>query len=716
MTGGHQARAGIVAPSTTRSSWGCVDGNEAAARVAYALSEVIAIYPITPASTMGELADAWSASGRPNLWGTVPEVIEMQSEAGAAGVVHGAVQKGALSSTFTASQGLLLMLPNMFKIAGELTPAVIHVAARTVATHALSIFGDQSDVMAARTTGFAILASASVQEAQDLALVAHASTLASRVPFLHFFDGFRTSHEIDKVELLADDDIRALIDEQWIRDHRARGLSPDRPVLRGSAQNPDVFFQAREAANSYHLAVPDVVQRTMDALAARVGRQYHLVDYVGAPDARHVVVMMGSGAGAAEETVEELTARGERVGLIKVRLYRPFPGDALLAALPPTVESIAVLDRTKEPGAPGEPLYQDVVTALAEHMEAGTAAFESRPRVVGGRYGLSSKEFTPAMVKGIFDELAKERSRNHFTIGIVDDVTHTSLDYDRSFSTEGPETVRAVFYGLGSDGTVGANKMSVKTIGEGTDLFVQGYFVIDSKKSGSLTTSHLRFSPRPIRSTYLIDQASYVACHQFSLLDRQDVLKVAAPGATFLLNSPHPPEQVWDHLPAEVQQAIIDKNLDFWVIDAYKVAREAGTGLRINTVTQPCFFLLSGVMPREEALTALKKQVEKAYGKRGEEVVQRNFAAIDAAAEALHHVKVPADVSAQRRRPAVVPPEAPDFVQRVTARLLAGEGDLLPVSALPVDGTFPTGTSKWEKRSIAQEIPIWDPSICIDCG
>jgi pyruvate-ferredoxin/flavodoxin oxidoreductase len=713
----EQAAAGGLTPAAKAGpEWACLDGNEAAARVAHALSEVIAIYPITPASAMGELADAWSASGRPNLWGTVPEVIEMQSEAGAAGVVHGAVQKGALASTFTASQGLLLMLPNMFKIAGELSPAVIHVAARTIATHALSIFGDHSDVMAARTTGFAMLASASVQEAQDLALVAHAATLSSRVPFLHFFDGFRTSHEIDKIELLSDDDIRALIDEQWIRDHRARGLSPDRPVLRGSAQNPDVFFQAREAANPFTDAVPDVVQRTMDALAARVGRRYHLVDYVGSPDADRVIVVMGSGAGAVEETVEKLTGRGERVGLVKVRLFRPFPGDALLAALPPTVQSIAVLDRTKEPGAPGEPLYQDVVTSLAEHIDAGRAAFEERPRVVGGRFGLSSKEFTPAMVKGIFDELATKRPKNHFTVGIVDDVGHTSLEPDPSFSTEGDDTVRAVFYGLGSDGTVGANKMSVRTVGEGTDLFVQGYFVIDSKKSGSVTVSHLRFSPKPINSTYLIQQAGYVACHQFGLLERMDVLKVAAPGATFLLNSPYGPDEVWDHLPAEVQETIIEKHLDLRVIDAYKVAREAGTGLRINTVVQPCFFILSGVMPREEALAALKRQIEKTYGKRGEIVVQRNFAAVDAAAGALHQVNLPTSVtSAHHRRPAV-PAEAPDFIQRVTARLLAGEGDLLPVSALPVDGTFPTGTAKWEKRAIAQEIPIWDPSICIDCG
>jgi pyruvate-ferredoxin/flavodoxin oxidoreductase len=695
--------------------WACVDGNEAAALVAHKLSEVMAIYPITPASQMGELADAWSAAGRPNLWGTVPEVIEMQSEAGAAGVVHGAVQRGALASTFTASQGLLLMLPNMFKIAGELSPAVIHVAARTVATHALSIFGDHSDVMAVRSAGFAMLASSSVQEAHDLALVAHAATLESRVPFLHFFDGFRTSHEVNKIRLLSDEDLLAMIDEEAIRAHRARALSPDRPVLRGSAQNPDVFFQAREAANPFYLSLPDIVQRKMDELASRVGRSYHLVDYVGAPDALQVIVLMGSGAGAVEEAVEALGARGERVGLLKTRLFRPFPADALIAALPPSVQAIGVLDRTKEPGAVGEPLYQEVLTALIEQAQAGTAAFEQAPRVVGGRYGLASKEFTPAMAKAVFDELAVERPRNHFTVGINDDVTHTSLAVDRSFATEG-EGVRAVFYGLGSDGTVSASKSSVKIIGGETDLFAQGYFVYDSKKSGSLTVSHLRAGPHPIRSTYLIDRATFVACHQFSFLDRVDVLKLAEPGATFLLNSPYGPDHVWGHLPEEVQRDVIDKGLDLWVIDAYAVAKEAGMGLRINTVMQPCFFLLSGVLPEEEALAAIKRSIEKSYGKRGEAVVSRNFAAVDLALAALHRVEIPKDVTATKRRRPSVPSAAPDFVQRVTARMLEGEGDLLPVSALPVDGTFPTDTARWENRTIALDIPIWDPSICIDCG
>jgi pyruvate-ferredoxin/flavodoxin oxidoreductase len=692
-----------------------VDGNEAAAAVAFKLSEVIAIYPITPASAMGELADAWAAAGRPNLWGTVPEVIEMQSEAGAAGAVHGAVQKGALATTFTASQGLLLMLPNMFKIAGELTPAVIHVAARTVATHALSIFGDHSDVMAARTTGWAMLASSSVQEAQDLALVAHASTLTSRVPFLHFFDGFRTSHEVDKIVALDDEDLTALVDFEAVRAHRFRGLSPDRPVLRGSAQNPDVFFQAREASNPFHLSVPDIVQGAMDRVAQRTGRVYHLVDYAGAADAERVVVLMGSGTGAAREAAEAMAADGARVGVLTVRLFRPFPAEALVAALPSSVRTIAVLDRTKEPGAVGEPLYQDVVTALEEQIAAGTASFAERPRVIGGRYGLSSKEFTPAMAAAVFRATDDEAQKTHFTVGIVDDVTHLSLDVDPAFSTD-RAPVRAVFYGLGSDGTVSATRTTTKIVGEQTDLHVQGYFVLDSKKSGSVTVSHLRVGPDPIRSTYLIEQASFVACHQFSFLERLDVLKLAEPGATFLLNSPYGPEDVWGHLPAEVQQAIVDRGLDLWVIDAYRVAREAGMGLRINTVMQPCFFKLSGVLPPDEAIGHIKEWVTKTYGKRGRTVVERNFAAIDAALGALHRVEVPAAVTATHHRRPSVPAEAPDFVQRVTARMLAGEGDLLPVSALPVDGTFPTGTAKWEKRTIALEIPIWDPSICIDCA
>jgi pyruvate-ferredoxin/flavodoxin oxidoreductase len=697
----------------TTDGWVCVDGNEAAARVAHRLSEVVAIYPITPASPMGELADTWSAAGRPNLWGQVPEVVELQSEAGAAGVLHGAVLKGALATTFTASQGLLLMLPNMFKIAGELTPTVIHVAARTVATHALSIFGDHSDVMAARPTGWAMLAAGSVQEAHDLALVAHASALAARVPFLHFFDGFRTSHEVAKIQALSDEDLRALVDDADVAAHRERGLSPDRPQLRGSAQNPDVFFQAREASNPFYAAVPGIVLAKLDELAARTGRRYGLVDYAGAPDAERVLVLMGSGVGAAAEAVDALVEAGEKVGLVTVRLYRPFPAEALAAALPATVRQVAVLDRTKEPGAAGEPLYQDVVCALAERAAAGGPAM---PLVVGGRYGLASKEFTPAMARAALDNLAAERPRNHFTVGIADDVSRTSLPVDTGFSTEDAAGLRAVFFGLGSDGTVGANKTSVKIVGEGTDLFAQGYFVYDSKKSGSVTVSHLRMGPRPIRSSYLIEQATFVACHQFHFLDRMEVLGRAAPGATFLLNSPWPADRVWEHLPNEVQREIIDKHLALWVVDAARVAREAGMGHRINTVMQPCFFALSGVLPRDQAVAAIKAWVEKAFSRRGEEVVARNFAAIDGALDALHRVEVPAEATSTRHRRPTVSEQAPDFVKRVTARMMEGNGDLLPVSALPVDGAFPTGTAKWEKRSLAAEIPIWDPSICIDCG
>jgi pyruvate-ferredoxin/flavodoxin oxidoreductase len=700
------------------TDWVCVDGNEAAARVAHRLSEVIAIYPITPASPMGELADSWSATGRPNLWGQIPEVVEMQSEAGAAGVLHGALLKGALATTFTASQGLLLMLPNMFKIAGELTPAVIHVAARTVATHALSIFGDHSDVMAARPTGWAMLASDSVQEAHDLALVAHAATLASRVPFVHFFDGFRTSHEVAKIRPLSDEDLAAVVGQEHVLAHRDRGLSPDRPRLRGSAQNPDVFFQAREACNPFYDAVPEIVQAAMDRLAERTGRQYRLVDYHGHPDAERVVVLMGSGATTAAEAVDALNAAGERVGVVTVRLYRPFPAEALGAALPATVRRVAVLDRTKEPGATGEPLYQDVTTAFAERAATtGTAP----PLVIGGRYGLASKEFTPAMVKAVLDELAgptgdERRPRNHFTVGIADDVSHTSLPVDTSFHTGDAEGLHAVFYGLGSDGTVSANKTAVKIIGEGTDLFAQGYFVYDSKKSGSVTVSHLRVSREPIRSAYLIEQANFVACHQFGFLERMDVLERAAPGATFLLNSPWPADEVWDRLPVEVQRDIVDKRLDVWVVDAARIAREAGLAHRINTVMQPCFFALAGVLPREQAIEAIKHWVSTAFSRRGEEVVARNFAAIDSAVATLERVHVPAEATATQHRRAAVAGDAPDFVQRVTARMLEGKGDLLPVSALPVDGAFPTDTARWEKRSLASEIPIWDPSICIDCG
>ena len=693
-----------------------IDGNEAAAYVAHKTNDVIAIYPITPASPMGELSDAWSASGRKNLWGEVPAVIEMQSEAGAAGAVHGSLQAGALTTTFTASQGLLLMIPNMFKIAGELLPAVIHIAARTVATHALSIFGDHSDVMAARSTGFAMLASSSVQEAHDLALIAHAATLESRIPFMHFFDGFRTSHEVNKIELLSDETIRALISDELVREFRSRRLSPDQPAIRGTAQNPDVFFQAREAANSYYDAVPDIVQAAMDKFAKLTGRAYRPFDYYGAPDAERVIVLMGSGVGAVEETVEALNRKGEKVGVVKVRLYRPFSTSGLIGALPATTKSIVVLDRTKEPGAPGEPLYQDVVTTIAEEQAAGRTAWDAFPRVIGGRYALSSKEFTPAMVAGIFAELEKPEPKNHFTIGIVDDVTHTSLTYDEEFSTESETGTRAVFYGLGADGTVGANKNSVKIIGENTPLFAQGHFVYDSKKSGAITVSHLRFGKEPIRSTYEIKSANFVACHQFNFLEKMDVLEKAQQGATFLLNSHYGPEEVWDHIPAGTQQQIISKGLQFYVVDGGKVAGEAGLAGRINTVLQTCFFALSGILPRDEAIGEIKEAIAKSYGKFGDSVLQKNYAAVDGALAALHKVDVPAAVTAKTNGHKLIPDYAPDFVQRVTGLMMEGKGDLLPVSALPVDGTFPTGTTRWEKRSIAEEIPIWDPDICIDCA
>ena len=689
-------------------SWACVDGNEAAALVAHAVSEVIAIYPITPASPMGEHADAWTAAGRQNLWGAVPEVVEMQSEAGAAGALHGAIQKGALATTFTASQGLLLMLPNMYKIAGELTPAVLHVAARTIATHALSIFGDHSDVMSARMTGWAMLSGTSVQEAQDMALVAHAATLRARVPFVHFFDGFRTSHEVNKIELLATEDIRALIDEDAVLAHRLRGLSPDHPVLRGSAQNPDVFFQAREACNLYHDAVPGIVQQVMDEFAARTGRAYRLVEYYGAPDAERVVVIMGSGFGAVSETVDELNRRGEKVGALNVRLYRPFPAQELLATLPESVTSIAVLDRCKEPGAPAEPLLLDVLTTLAE-------GGRQVPTMIGGRYGLSSKEFTPSMVKAVFDELTRPTPKKRFTVGIVDDVTHLSLTPDADFEVP-PAGVSAVFFGLGSDGTVGANKNSVKIIGEGTSDYSQGYFVYDSRKAGSVTTSHLRFGKEPIRSTYLIDAADFVAVHQFGLLEKMRVLELAKPGATFLLNSPYPADEVWGQLPVEVQEQVIDKKLRLFVIDANKVAKEVGLGSRINTVMQPCFFHLSGVLPTDEAIARIKDAVKKAYSKRGTAIVERNYAAIDKALAELTEVAVPDTADGDLHRLPPLPAAAPDFVKNVTAKMLAGEGDLLPVSALPVDGTWPTDTARWEKRAIALELPVWDESICTDCG
>ncbi len=703
-------------PTTALQVREVVDANEAVARVAHLLSEVIAIYPITPASAMGEYADEWSARGRTNLWGVVPEVMEMQSEAGAAATLHGAVLRGALATTFTASQGLLLMLPEMFKIAGELTPTVIHVAARSIATHALSIFGDHSDVMAARTTGFAMLSSPSVHDAADMAVIAHMATLSTRVPFLHFFDGFRTSHELNTVELPTREQIRSLIDDELVHAHRGRGLDPDRPMLRGSAQNPDVFFQAREACSPFHAAVPEAVQTAMDRFAAVTGRQYSLVEYHGAPDAERVIVLMGSGIGAVREAVDAINASGsgERVGVVGLRLYRPFPAAQLLAALPPSTRTVVVLDRTKEPGAPFEPLHLDVLAALW-HSENGHWAAGDKPRVIGGRYGLSSKEFTPAMVKAVFDEAASPLPRNPFTVGIHDDVSHTSLTWDPSWRTDTAK-VRAVFYGLGSDGTVGANKNTAKIIGANTDLHVQAYFVYDSKKSGSTTISHVRVDERPIDSTYLIDEATFVGIHQWNFFDRLDVLHLAAHGATVLLNSPYPVEQVWDRLPIEVQQQVVDNDLQLYAVNAAAVAREAGLGGRINTVMQACFFGLAGVLPTDEALRELKAAIEHSYGARGEAVVERNVAAVDKSLENLHRVPVGSMVTATTYRRPAVASDAPDFVQRVTARMLAGEGDLLPVSALPPDGAFVTGTAQYEKRTIATEIPIWEADLCIDCG
>jgi pyruvate-ferredoxin/flavodoxin oxidoreductase len=690
-----------------------LDGNEAAASVAYRLSEVVAIYPITPSSPMAEWADQWRSEGKKNIWGALPIVEELQSEGGAAGALHGALQAGAFATTFTASQGLLLMIPNMYKIAGELTPATMHVTARTLATHALSIFGDHSDVMACRSTGWAMLASNSVQEVADMALVAQIATLESRIPFIHFFDGFRTSHEVGKILPIEDETIRALLDDKYIIQFRQAALSPDRPIIRGTAQNPDVFFQAREACTPIHAAVPGIVQSVMNRFAAVTGRQYHLFDYVGAPDAERVIVIMGSGAEAAEEALDALNSKGEKLGLLKVRLYRPLDANALLAALPATVKSIAVLDRCKEPGAAGEPLYQDLVTILSEN--SATLPF-GKPTVIGGRYGLSSKEFTPAMVKGIYDELAKATPKNHFTIGIDDDISHTSLTYDPAFSTEDPKTVRALFYGLGSDGTVGANKNSIKIIGTETPNYAQGYFVYDSKKSGSMTTSHLRFGPKPIHSTYLITRASFIACHNFSFLEKMNVLEAAIPGAVFLLNSPYAAAEVWDKLPKTMQQEMIAKKIEFYVIDGYKVAREAGMGTRINTIMQTCFFAISGVLPRDEAIEQIKKAIKKTYGKRGDAVVQKNFAAVDHALAHLEKVELPSAANANFDIVGVISGKAPKFVHDVLGKIAAGQGDLLPVSAIPAGGAFPTGTTQWEKRNIAQFIPVWDKDLCIQCG
>ncbi len=706
-----------------------IDGNQAAAHVAHQVSEVIAIYPITPSSPMGEWADEWSALGQPNIWGTIPQVVEMQSEGGACAAVHGAATTGALTTTFTASQGLLLMIPTMFKMAGELLPTVYHISARTVATHALSIFGDHSDVMACRATGFGMLASGSVQEIMDMALVAHAAALETHIPFMHFFDGFRSSHEVMKVEELTPADMRAMLDPVALQTHRQRALTPDRPTLKGSAQNPDVFFQARETINPFYNKCPTIVQSVMDRFAKLTGRAYHLFDYVGAPDADRVIVIMGSGAEVAHEAVEYLNRQGEKVGLVKVRLYRPFVKEAFFAALPKTVTAIAVLDRTKEPGADGEPLYKDVVAAFGE-LHCGTGfqpvaapAGSPCPTIVGGRYGLSSKEFTPAMVKAVFDNLPGgtgvrpvKPPKNGFTIGIRDDVTHTSLDYDPAFSTEDQDVVRAMFFGLGADGTVGANKNSIKIIGEDTPNYAQGYFVYDSKKAGSMTVSHLRFGPQPIRSSYLVTTANFVACHNWAFLERYDMLTCALPGAVFLINSPFAQDETWNSLPRKVQQDIIAKNLKVYAIDGYRVAKETGMGSRVNTIMQTCFFAISGVLPKDQAIAAIKNSIKKEYGKKGEEIVKKNWAAVDQTLANLYEIPVPAAPTSDIPMRPPVPDEAPAFVKAVLGPMIAFQGDDLPVSKLPCDGAFPQHTAQWEKRNIALEIPVWDPETCTQCG
>ena len=711
MSAIQEPRAAVQSPKAAT-----LDANEAVASVAYRLSETIAIYPITPSSPMAESCDEWSAKSRPNLWGSVPSLVEMQSEAGVAGAVHGMLNSGALTTTFTASQGLLLMIPNMYKIAGELLPFCFHVTARALATHALSIFGDHSDVMACRQTGFVMIASNSVQEAQDIACISHAATFETRVPFMHFFDGFRTSHEVSKIDLLEDDVLRSLVDEEAIRAFRSRALTPDKPSIRGTAQNPDVYFQAREACNPYYASVPKAVQGLMDRFAKLTGRQYHLFDYVGHPEADRVIIAIGSGAETAEETANWLNAQGQKVGVLKVRLYRPFHVEAFIAAMPASVKSIAVLDRTKEPGSVGEPLYLDVVTALAEARSSGLSRFACEPVVIGGRYGLGSKEFDPAMAKAVFDELLAERPKNHFTIGINDDVSGTSLDYDVQFDLEGSDVVRAVFFGLGADGTVGANKNSIKIIGEETANFAQGYFVYDSKKSGAMTISHLRFGPRPISAHYLIKRANFVACHQATFMEKFDVLGYAVPKGVFLLNTPFGADVIWDHLPCEVQKQIVEKELQFYVIDAAAVARAAGAGGRTNTIMQTCFFAISGVLPREEAIAQIKKAIKKTYGRKGDAVVAQNFAAVDQALAGLHQVKVPAgSINGHAMLPPVAE-AAPDFVKRVTGVILEGKGDLLPVSAFTADGTWPVATTQWEKRNIADKLPVWDSSICIQCN
>jgi len=696
-----------------------IDGNEAAAYVAHKTNEVIAIYPITPASPMGELSDEWSARNRKNLWGTVPEIIEMQSEAGAAGTVHGALQTGALTTTFTASQGLLLMIPNMYKIAGELSPMILHVAARSLAAQALSIFGDHSDVMSIRSTGFAMLASNSVQEAMDMALIAQAATLEGRIPILHFFDGFRTSHEISKIELLSDDVIRDMIDDDLITQHRFRALTPDKPVIRGTSQNPDVYFQARETVNPFYNDLPEIIQKKMDQFAKLTGRKYKLFDYFGSKTAERVVILMGSGAEAVDETVEHLIAKGEKVGMIRVRLYRPFSITHLIQALPSSVKKIAVLDRCKEPGSAGEPLYKDVLSGIAEYMNEGGEYFSDLPKIVGGRYGLSSKEFTPGMIHAIFNNLKNDRPKNHFTIGIHDDLTHTSLEWDASIRNQAMQGVKQyLFYGLGSDGTVSANKNTLKIIGEETDQYVQGYFVYDSKKAGAVTVSHLRFSDKPIRSTYLIDdnEAQFIGCHQTVFLERYPMLDKAANNAVFLVNTAATPDEVWNTLPRSMQQQILDKNIRLYVIDAYRVATESGMGRRINTIMQTCFFAISGVLPRKEAINKIKKVVEKTYGRKGRKIVEMNFTAIDATLENLHEATIPDRVSSDIELKPPVPSIAPDFIKMVTGKIIANKGDEIPVSQLPNDGSYPLGTAAWEKRNIGLQIPVWDEKLCIFCG
>jgi pyruvate-ferredoxin/flavodoxin oxidoreductase len=693
-----------------------IDGNEAVAHVAYRCNEVMGIYPITPSSNMGEWCDQWSSEGVKNLWGTVPHVVEMQSEGGAAGTVHGALQTGALTCTFTASQGLLLKIPNMFKIAGELTPTVFHISARTLATHALSIFGDHSDVMAARSTGFAMLSSCSVQEAMDCAFIAQASTLESRVPFLHFFDGFRTSHEVSKIEMLTDDQMRSMIEDDLVVAHRQRAMNPDRPVLRGTAQNPDVFFQAREACNSFYAGCPDVVQKVMDRFAEVTGRRYQPFEYEGAPDATHVILLMGSACETVHETVAYLNGRGAKFGVLKVRLYRPFDVRRCVEAFPGTVTDVTVLDRTKEPGSAGEPLYLDVVAALMEGVANGWGQLKAIPRIWAGRYGLSSKEFTPAMVKAVFENATASKPKNHFTVGIDDDVSHLSLAYDEKFSTEGENVVRAMFYGLGSDGTVGANKNSIKIIGEATGNYAQGYFVYDSKKAGAVTVSHLRFGPAAIRSTYLVNQANFVACHQPVFLDRYDMIGALVEGGTFLLNTPHAKDEVWDHLPRPMQLQMVNKKIRFYVIDAIKVARATGMGTRINTVMQACFFALSGVLPRDEAIEQIKYTIKKTYGRKGEDVVRKNIEAVDQTLSNLFEVTVPDQITSGFEMPDPFTADAPNRIKETLGKIYGGLGDRLPVSAFPCDGTFPTATAQYEKRNLALEIPVWDEKTCIQCG